>query len=568
MSTQLQTQSKAGSKLSDALTANNAVKRHFSSQRGFSVEAQRFPIQAKLKISQPGDKYEQEADRVADQVMRMPEPAGNISTGFTTPIQPPIIQRMCPECEDELRMQTCEECEEEIQLQPLEEEEELIQAKKAGDVTPEVTPAISADIQSLQGGGRPLSGLERGFFEPRFGADFSNVRVHNDTQAAGVARSVNARAFTFGGDVVFGAGQYAPECTGGRSLLAHELTHVVQQGEGKRQRIQRHVLENDPSTAPGMTCDVATSSPSGVSLDVTFNISSSILSTADKAAVSNFVRNWHLAAVAEPVRIDGYASIDGSPSTNWPLSCRRAETLANELMTPSDGSPGIPASSITLFAQGETDQFSSAALEPNRRAQAHIPSTPTQPSPCPAGVKTIAVDFVRLHGSTRSPTTDLAVANTAFNGCCVRFQAGATPPRESQVTTESWLGGDTELTWHTHCGVTPEERAMWDSATNNHNLSSRMRVFFVETFSPTTALGYSKPPFCATGIAAPYVNHVVLPNNALSDTLAHEFGHVLLNSGAHAGIDNSADNRNLMFAPGRTASDLDASQCATIYGNA
>ena len=74
MSTQLQTQTKAGSKSSDALTANNSVKHHFASQRGFSAEAQRYPIQAKLKIAIPGGKYEQEADRVAEHVMRMPEP--------------------------------------------------------------------------------------------------------------------------------------------------------------------------------------------------------------------------------------------------------------------------------------------------------------------------------------------------------------------------------------------------------------------------------------------------------------------------------------------------------------
>jgi hypothetical protein len=77
-----------------------------------------------------------------------------------------------------------------------------------------------------------LSGPERSFFEPRFGADFSNVRVHNDTQAANVARSVNARAFTYGHNVVFGAGEYSSDTFSGRKLLAHELTHVVQQNDG------------------------------------------------------------------------------------------------------------------------------------------------------------------------------------------------------------------------------------------------------------------------------------------------------------------------------------------------
>ena len=78
-----------------------------------------------------------------------------------------------------------------------------------------------------------MSASERAFFEPRFGVDFDDVRVHSDTRAAHVARSVNARAFTLGRDVVFGAGQYAPGLDGGRRLLAHELTHEVQQS-GKR----------------------------------------------------------------------------------------------------------------------------------------------------------------------------------------------------------------------------------------------------------------------------------------------------------------------------------------------
>jgi uncharacterized protein DUF4157 len=172
-------------------------------------------ILPKLRVGQPNDKYEQEADRVADQVMRMPEPKtqqtsqadanhGGIKSGLPASNANVPIQRQ-------------------------EEDEELIQAKSTGEVTPAVTPAISAGIQSLQGGGRPLSRSDRSFFEPRFGADFSAVRVHSDTRAAEAARIVNARAFTVGRDVVFGAGQYAPWTTVGKRLLAHELTHVVQQ---------------------------------------------------------------------------------------------------------------------------------------------------------------------------------------------------------------------------------------------------------------------------------------------------------------------------------------------------
>src|SRR6185503_3554264 len=74
--------------------------------------------------------------------------------------------------------------------------------------------------------------VARAFFEPRFGANFSQVRVHTDTQAARTASSINAKAFTIGRDIAFAAGQYAPHSGEGQRLLAHELTHVVQQSVG------------------------------------------------------------------------------------------------------------------------------------------------------------------------------------------------------------------------------------------------------------------------------------------------------------------------------------------------
>ena len=200
-------------------------------------------IQTKLKINKPGDIYEQEADSVADAVMRMPEP---------------VVQREVEpeEEEEEERLQTkplANQITPLVQRQPdpadeEEEEEETIQAKPLAGHTPEVTPAISSGIQSLDGGGQPLSGSERRFFESRFRADFSNVRIHNDTLAVNAARSVNARAFAFGNNVVFGAGEYSSDTLAGRKLFAHELTHVVQQSRNKRS-LQRMPYDLDSSTA-------------------------------------------------------------------------------------------------------------------------------------------------------------------------------------------------------------------------------------------------------------------------------------------------------------------------------
>lgn len=189
-------------------------------------------LQPKLTIGQPNDKYEQEADRIADEVMRMPEP------GVQRQVEPeeeeeevlqakplagqitPLVQRQPDPVEEE------------------EEEEELIQPKSNTGMAPQVTPGIAHDIQSFKGTGQPLPTSERAFFEPRFGANFGNVRVHSDARAAHVARSINARAFTLGHDVVFGAGRYSPGNSSGRKLFAHELTHVIQQNGRTNVRLQ------------------------------------------------------------------------------------------------------------------------------------------------------------------------------------------------------------------------------------------------------------------------------------------------------------------------------------------
>jgi Domain of unknown function (DUF4157) len=102
-------------------------------------------------------------------------------------------------------------------------------------------PAAPAPVvDSFRGGGQPLPGSVRSFFEPRFGRDFSDVRVHFDSRANEAASAVQARAFTLGRDVVFDTGQYAPQTEEGQRLLAHELAHVAQQGQAARQpQIQR-----------------------------------------------------------------------------------------------------------------------------------------------------------------------------------------------------------------------------------------------------------------------------------------------------------------------------------------
>jgi hypothetical protein len=106
-------------------------------------------------------------------------------------------------------------------------------AERALRASPAEHAMPQAGRPCLQGSGQPLPPSTRAFFEPRFGWDLGDVRVHTDGDAAAAARSLRAQAFTRGRDIVFGAGEYAPNTTAGRSLLAHELAHVVQQARGR-----------------------------------------------------------------------------------------------------------------------------------------------------------------------------------------------------------------------------------------------------------------------------------------------------------------------------------------------
>lgn len=191
-------------------------------------------LQTKLAISQPGDRLEREADTVAEQVMRSAEePLLDEPTHLS---HLPPISRLA--ASSEIARQPAEEEEEEApsgETENREEEEEYTTArlslKAASDSHHSSSPDVDTRIQSMRGGGKPLNAELRDFFEPRFGHDFSRVRVHTDARAAETARSLNARAYTLGHDVAFALGEYKPDTSDGRRLLAHELTHVVQQSD-------------------------------------------------------------------------------------------------------------------------------------------------------------------------------------------------------------------------------------------------------------------------------------------------------------------------------------------------
>ncbi|MBE9206283.1 DUF4157 domain-containing protein [Nostoc sp. LEGE 06077] len=160
-------------------------------------------IQMKLTIGQPGDKYEQEADRLAADV----------------------VQRInAPESKQVQRQQSTEE-EDELQMKPI-----VQRLSMAGGMA--ATPDLEESIQQARSSGQPLTESIRQPMEQAFGTDFSGVKVHTDAQSDQLNQSIQAKAFTTGQDIFFRQGAYDPGSRAGQELLGHELAHVVQQRGG------------------------------------------------------------------------------------------------------------------------------------------------------------------------------------------------------------------------------------------------------------------------------------------------------------------------------------------------
>lgn len=217
-------------------------------------------IQPKLTTGAVDDPTEREADRVADEVMRMPEPAADAAGDAQAPANPlappsgsatsPVVNRKCATCAAEEEQvggigppavaiwlssdpagiqRLCATCEDEREA-PLE--------RRATDLTePDVAPPAVHEV--FRAPGRPLDAATRAFMEPRFGHDFSNVRIHEGPSADAAAASINARAFTLGDDITFAGGEYTLGTADGRRLLTHELTHTLQQRDALGRLIQR-----------------------------------------------------------------------------------------------------------------------------------------------------------------------------------------------------------------------------------------------------------------------------------------------------------------------------------------
>ena len=205
----------------------------------FAYDFSRIPMHApaagmvarKLAVAASGDTREREADAVSEQVMRTPETQSPLACACGA---------------------SCAGCQRESdggrgQLQTM-----RVGATEHGSI--EAPPIVDEVLRSP---GQPLDRAARAFMEPRFGYDFSHIRVHTDSRAEESARAVNALAYSVGHHLVFGAGTYQPATHPGRSLLAHELTHTIQQGLGAFPLQLARTPVDDPAILAENADDVA-----------------------------------------------------------------------------------------------------------------------------------------------------------------------------------------------------------------------------------------------------------------------------------------------------------------------
>lgn len=328
-------------------------------------------LQRKLTIGASNDPLELEADRVADQVLaRQPGPI--VSNA------PPHIQRY------------------------------------AGHAAEQADASVPPSVhQTLADPGRPLALSLQQDMGQRFGHDFSSVRVHTNAKATESAKSVSALAYTVGRNIVFQSDHYKPELTEGKRLLAHELTHVVQQtggapiptksskkassasnkgnyrishiGQSSVDVIQR---AGDPAFLPTpFACphDLTPGRPAGT--DVLFSVGGFAITPAHTLQLTTVRDSWRTAGGTEDVLVHGYASTQGDQEPNWVLSCNRAASVKTELVR-----LGIPAVRVNVVAHGESTDFS-ASNAPNQHAVVSTSPGGILPLPLATGVLTPQDNF-------------------------------------------------------------------------------------------------------------------------------------------------------------------------------
>ena len=461
-------------------------------------------IQRKLSIGASNDIYEKEADEMAEKVMGMETPG---PLKFSPAAD--NVNRKCAECE----------------------EEEKLQKKESNGDTVLTAPSIVHNVLNSSSG-RSMDKDTRSFMESRFNYDFNNVKIHDDELAAKSASSINALAYTSGNNIVFNSGQYDTRSEAGKRLLAHELTHVVQQNSVQQnsvnQKIQRQSATRFTPTSPLFAGDPL--------LERVFNDETTI--SKNRNRTGEHVRKIQQALIDAgfPLPQFGADAKFGDETERAVIAFQRASGLDQ---SEQDGIVGENTLS---------------------RLDSRFPTTnaPGSPAVCETPKK-VPVDVIILDGVQRNVQQDFNFMNQVYGTCCLQFVQNSTT-QLGAVETFGILGFDGLLDV-ANCGDITLNEAALALSMGLRGLSGRVRLVYVSTLNPSSR-GLSVSPKCGTGLRSPLTDTAMIEAASDSRTPAHEIGHVLLNVFA----DHAVVTSNIMHVtPGSTGSDAARVQCDILF---
>ena len=417
----------------------------------------------------------------------------------------------------------------------------------------------------LRSPGRSLDPQVQSFMEPRFGHDFSRVRVHTDVRAAESAKAMNALAYTVGQDVVFGPGQYVPGTVEGKRLLAHELTHTMQQGiqspnisglklaaandapEQEARRAENQFVAGNSSSRIGVApvqtsvqracgpkeigevsgCigrggDVSDFGSTGEDLFL-FQVDCDLFQPGEKARLEEYAREI---GPEEIVAIDGFASEEGMPEFNERLSCARAHAAASVLFA-----AGVQPSQVEIYMHGATPGILGVRRSVVITVIPAVPAGPTPaesaptspPPPTLAGYDPLSAPAVYERNTELG---GLSVGNFDFHfrGCTilvwvdVRFQFESDITPAEQVAFKSRFTNAVHNVW-AHTG--------W-SLTGSPACPCSTVPIEIHVEESTSGFYHKLVDVERDGERREFVGYDINVNLSTSDyTLSHEFGHVL-----------------------------------------
>ncbi|MDT5267905.1 MAG: hypothetical protein QOH49_91 [Acidobacteriota bacterium] len=422
-------------------------------------------LQTKLAVSSPGDASEQEADRVAERVLMMEE-------------KPCACGGSCARCGGG--------------------KEPLVRRKAdAGQGGQSAPDSFALGL----GPGRPLDLRTRAFFEARFNQDFGHVRVHTDAQAADSARAVNAQAYTLGGNVVFDRGRFSPDTAEGRRLLAHELTHVVQQADGPPRSIHR--VTNADLSITGLAPELAV-----VNNIIRFDYNQTTIPAVENPKIAT-----QATPAARDVTLNGFTSEEGSATSRTNLINARIGSVTSALATAGHTGPKRPNPQPAV-SEGNRDYRSMRIVE---IVNTPVSSSGGPPPPVPTSVTNCATTSTVPCGTTYSNASPIADT---------KISAAITALTSPNAATTAAVA--------THFGATPAATLL----TNITALQTKMTALHGNHSDATDCHLGDCDGTCGAGAAA-YVNRGVTPHKMIlcepfvnnpvpgsrADTLIHEALH-------------------------------------------